>query len=392
MEENKENIVEEVQQEQTVEDTKDQDTVKVKMKSFGTPTQDVYKVDLSKTNEDANTEQSTDEVPVRDESETSEEVRDENVEEPIEEVTEQSEEPTEELKQLVEEVKEEPKVEVTRNEEGNIQIKIPESVEKLVSFMEETGGTLEDYVSLNKDYSEMDNQDALYEYYKKTKPHLTADEINFLMEDQFSYDEEVDDERDIRRKKLALKEQVANAKSFLDGQKSKYYEEVKSSAKLTQEQQQAVEFFNSYKQQAETTQQAKKVFDEKTNNVFNQDFKGFDFNVGEKTFRYKVNNADEVKNNQSDITNFVKKFLNEDGTMKDAAGYHKSLFAANNADAIARHFYEQGRADALKNSFEKSKNIDMQPRQSHQEVEVGGTKYKVLSGDSSSKLKFKIKN
>tara|TARA_R100001510_G_scaffold7621_1_gene5879 strand:- start:1511 stop:2677 length:1167 start_codon:yes stop_codon:yes gene_type:complete len=388
MEENKENIVEEVQQEQTVEETKDQDTVKVKMKSFDTSTQDVYKVDLSKTNEDANTEQSTDEVPVRDESETSEEVRDENVEEPIEEVTEQSEEE----KKLVEEVKEEPKVEVTKNEKGNIEIKIPDSVEKLVSFMEETGGTLEDYVSLNKDYSEMDNQDALYEYYKKTKPHLTAEEINFLMEDQFSYDEETDDERDIRRKKLALKEQVANAKSFLDGQKSKYYEEVKSSAKLTQEQQQAVEFFNSYKQQAETTQQAKKVFDEKTNNVFNQDFKGFDFNVGEKTFRYKVNNADEIKNNQSDITNFVKKFLNEDGTMKDAAGYHKSLFTASNADAIARHFYEQGRADALKNSFEKSKNIDMQPRQSHQEVEVEGTKYKVLSGDSSSKLKFKIKN
>ncbi|MAL10022.1 MAG: hypothetical protein CMF74_10215 [Maricaulis sp.] len=388
MEENKENIVEEVQQEQTVEETKDQDTVKVKMKSFDTSTQDVYKVDLSKTNEDANTEQSTDEVPVRDESETSEEVRDENVEEPIEEVTEQGEQE----KKLVEEVKEEPKVEVTKNEKGNIEIKIPDSVEKLVSFMEETGGTLEDYVSLNKDYSNMDNQDALYEYYKKTKPHLTAEEINFLMEDQFSYDEETDDERDIRRKKLALKEQVANAKSFLDGQKSKYYEEVKSSAKLTQEQQQAVEFFNSYKQQAETTQQAKKVFDEKTNNVFNQDFKGFDFNVGEKTFRYKVNNADEIKNNQSDITNFVKKFLNEDGTMKDAAGYHKSLFTASNADAIARHFYEQGRADALKNSFEKSKNIDMQPRQSHQEVEVEGTKYKVLSGDSSSKLKFKIKN
>tara|TARA_R100000455_G_C6266861_1_gene122169 strand:+ start:530 stop:1696 length:1167 start_codon:yes stop_codon:yes gene_type:complete len=388
MEENKENIVEEVQQEQTVEETKDQDTVKVKMKSFDTSTQDVYKVDLSKTNEDANTEQSTDEVPVRDESETSEEVRDENVEEPIEEVTEQGEQE----KKLVEEVKEEPKVEITKNEKGNIEIKIPDSVEKLVSFMEETGGTLEDYVSLNKDYSNMDNQDALYEYYKKTKPHLTAEEINFLMEDQFSYDEETDDERDIRRKKLALKEQVANAKSFLDGQKSKYYEEVKSSAKLTQEQQQAVEFFNSYKQQAETTQQAKKVFDEKTNNVFNQDFKGFDFNVGEKTFRYKVNNADEIKNNQSDITNFVKKFLNEDGTMKDAAGYHKSLFTASNADAIARHFYEQGRADALKNSFEKSKNIDMQPRQSHQEVEVEGTKYKVLSGDSSSKLKFKIKN
>ena len=388
MEENKENIVEEVQQEQTVEETKDQDTVKVKMKSFDTSTQDVYKVDLSKTNEDANTEQSTDEVPVRDQSETSEEVRDENVEEPIEEVTEQGEQE----KKLVEEVKEEPKVEVTKNEKGNIEIKIPDSVEKLVSFMEETGGTLEDYVSLNKDYSNMDNQDALYEYYKKTKPHLTAEEINFLMEDQFSYDEETDDERDIRRKKLALKEQVANAKSFLDGQKSKYYEEVKSSAKLTQEQQQAVEFFNSYKQQAETTQQAKKVFDEKTNNVFNQDFKGFDFNVGEKTFRYKVNNADEIKNNQSDITNFVKKFLNEDGTMKDAAGYHKSLFTASNADAIARHFYEQGRADALKNSFEKSKNIDMQPRQSHQEVEVEGTKYKVLSGDSSSKLKFKIKN
>jgi hypothetical protein len=215
------------------------------------------------------------------------------------------------------------------------------------------------------------------------------------MEDSFSYDEEIDEEKDIRRKKLALKEQVASAKSHLDGQKSRYYEEIKAGSKLTPEQQKAMDFFNRYNKESEETkkltEKQTRTFLNKTNKVFNDKFKGFEYNVGDKKFRFKVNNANEVKETQSDINNFVKKFLNEKNEMSDAAGYHKSLYTAMNADAIAKHFYEQGKADAMKNSVAKAKNINMSPRQAHNEIQAGGIKYKVL-GETSSDFKFKIKN
>ena len=272
---------------------------------------------------------------------------------------------------------------------------LPENIQKLVDFMEETGGDLNDYVKLNQDYSKLEDQDLLYEYYKQTKPHLNNEEINFLMEDEFSFDEEVDEDRDIRRKKLALKEQVANAKSHLDGQKSKYYEEIKAGSKLTTEQQKAVNFFDRYNKESEVTQKTVKknsdIFTQKTNNVFNDKFKGFEYNVGDKKYRFNVNNAEEVKNTQSDISNFTKKFLDKNSALTDAKGYHKSLYTAMNADAVAKHFYDQGKADAIKNSIAKAKNVNMDPRQSHGTVEAGGIKVRVL-GEDSSDFKFKIKN
>ena len=270
---------------------------------------------------------------------------------------------------------------------------LPENIQKLVNFMDETGGDLNDYVKLNKDYSEMDNQDILYEHYKQTKPHLNSEEINFLLEDQFSFDEDVDDDRDIRRKKLALKEQVANAKTQLEENKSKYYEEIKAGSKLTDDQQKAIDFFNRYnKEEAsnkEVANKQKSTFLNKTEQVFNDKFKGFEYEVGDKKFRYNVNNAGAVKDTQVDINNFVKKFLNENDEMSDAQGYHKSLYTAMNADAIAKHFYEQGQADAMKNSVENAKNIDMSPRQSHGAVSAGGITVKAL-GDNSADFKFKI--
>jgi len=272
---------------------------------------------------------------------------------------------------------------------------LPENIQALVGFMEETGGDLSDYVKLNQDYSELDNDDLLHEFYKQTKPHLNNEEINFLMEDQFSYDEDTDDDREIRKKKIALKEQVASAKSHLDGQKSKYYDEIKAGSKLTGEQQTAVDFFNRYNKESEenkkTTEKQTSTFLNKTENVFNDKFKGFEYNVGDKKYRFNVNNAAEVKNNQSDINNFVKKFLNENNEMSDAKGYHKSLYTAMNADAVAKHFYDQGKVDAMKDSIAKAKNVDMNPRQSHGTIEAGGLKFKVL-GDNSSDFKFKIKN
>ena len=305
----------------------------------------------------------------------------------LEEITEES---TEEEVAEVEE-----KVEEAIAEAEATGQPLPENVQKLVDFINETGGDLNDYVKLNQDYSKLDNQDLLYEYYKQTKPHLNNEEINFLMEDQFSYDEEEDDEKEIRRKKLALKEQVANAKSHLDGQKSKYYEEIKAGSKLTPEQQKAVNFFNRYNKESEASKKASEkqtsTFLNKTEKVFNDKFKGFEYNVGDKKYRFNVNNAQEVKNTQSDINNFTKKFLDKNSTLSDANGYHKSLFTAMNADAVAKHFYEQGKADAMKDSVAKSKNVDMNPRQTHGEIKTGGVTFKVLN-DNSSDFKFKIKN
>ena len=305
----------------------------------------------------------------------------------LEEVTE--EEAQEQAEELAEEVTE------AINEAQETGKAIPEELQKVIDFMEDTGGTLEDYVSLNQDFSNFDDMTILREYYKKTKSHLTAEEVEFLIEDTFSYDEEVDEEREIKKKKIALKEQVAGAKAYLDGQKSKYYEEIKAGSRLTKEQQKAVDFFNRYNKESKESEAALEkqtnTFKLKTNNLFNKDFKGFDYNVGDKNYRFNIKDTNKVKETQSDINNFVKKFLNENNEMSDAKGYHKSLFTAMNPDAIAKHFYEQGKADALKTSVAKAKNVDMNPRQEHGVIEAGGVKVRVL-GETSNDFKFKIKN
>ena len=155
-----------------------------------------------------------------------------------------------------------------------------------------------------------------------------------------------------------------------------------------------MDFFNRYNEESEENQKVVNAqtnnFLNKTDQVFNNKFKGFEYNVGDKKFRFNVKEAGKIKETQSDINNFVKKFLNKDSMMEDAKGYHKSLFTAMNADTIANHFYEQGKADAMKNSIAKAKNVSMDPRQSHGEIKTSGMKFKVL-GDDSSDFKFKIK-
>jgi len=349
------------------------EVVKVDLNELKEKAEEIVKVDLSNPVEEV---KAPEEIKVPEEPKATEETP------VIEEVTSEAEEVAEIVEEKI----------VESIETG---VELPENVQKLMSFMEETGGDLNDYVKLNKDYSKMDNQTLLKEYYNTTKPHLESDEVDFIMEDKFSYDEEVDEEKDIRRKKLALKEQVAEAKQHLESVKSKYYEDIKMGSKLTSEQQGAIDFFNRYNKESEANQkvqkQAKSTFLNKTENVFNDKFKGFEYEVGDKRYRFNVKNADSVKQTQSDINNFVKKFLNKDNQMEDARGYHKALYTAMNSDAIANHFYEQGKADALKESVAKSKNIDMDPRQSHGEViNSGGMKFKVL-GESANDYKFKIK-
>ena len=296
---------------------------------------------------------------------------------------------------VIEDIEEETKVTKELEQAVQEQRVLPENIEKLVSFMEETGGTVADYVRLNADYTNVDNNMLVREYYKQTRPHLDHEDVSLLLED-FDYDEELDDEKDIRKKKIAFKEEVGKAKNFLEDLKGKYYDEIKLRPGVTQEQQKAVDFFNRYSEEQQVVKQRQEHFSNTTNQLFSNDFKGFDFSVGDKKFRYGIKNPESVAKAQTDIANFVKTFLNDKGEISDAKGYHKALYAARNADTLAQHFYEQGKADAVKDVMAKSKNISTEPRQTTQgEVFVNGLKVKAISGVDSSKLKIKkvtIKN
>jgi hypothetical protein len=373
-------------------------TKKSPIKKLG-KTNDIIKIDLTpKKEEDAIQEQSTDESVLRTEQP---EVELQEVVEGNEESTIIAEEANEEEVTVIQEITEEEVVEETNKltEEVNEAIEnkettgkqLPENIEKLVSFMEETGGSVEDYVRLNADYSSIDNTALLKEYYKTTRPHLDAEEVSFLIEDAFSWDEDIDDERDIKKKKLAFKEEVAKAKTHLEDLKSKYYEEIKLRPGITKEQQKAMEFFNRYNEEQDIAQQQHESFKNNTQELFNNDFKGFDFAIGEKKFRYNIQNTTQVAENQSNINNLIKKFLNEKGDVVDTKGYHKAMYAAENVDKIANHFYEQGKADAVKEVVSSSKNINATPRQSPGDVYIQGLKVRAISGADSSKLKVKTK-
>lgn len=391
MEQELENVNKESTQETTVE--------QVDESKFMSAGEDgVIKIDLDKIPEDETTETEADTAGMvgsdenTDTSQEQEEVQSQGevqeTEAPVlEEVVE------EKVQQEVEQIEE--AVEEAVAEAEATGKPLPENIQKLVEFMDDTGGTLEDYVRLNTDISKLDTSDVLDEYYKQTKPHLSSEERNFLLEEKFGFDEEVDEPKDIKRKKIQLKEEAAQAREYLESRKEQYYEDIKAGSKLTAEQQKAVDFFNRYNKDSETQKKASeastKAFRQKTDMVFNEEFKGFDFNVGDKKYRYNVKNTDEVKATQSDINNFINKFVDDNQVISDAAGYHKSLFAAMNPDAVAKHFYEQGKADAIKQSVAQAKNINTEARSSHGEVAAGGVKVRVL-GDDSNSLRFKIKN
>jgi len=311
-------------------------------------------------------------------------------------VGEQVQEPVEDVKEFtpikeVEVAKVEAEVKEALRDEKVLGRQLPENIEKLVSFMEETGGTIEDYTRLNADYSNVDDKTLLKEYYKKNKPYLDSSDLELLLED-FDYDEDLDEDRDIRKKKLAFKEEVAKAKSFLEETKSKYYDEIKLRPGVTQDQQKAMDFFNRYNKQQEVATQQHERFQESTKQLFSDNFEGFDIKVGDKSYKYNIQNRDKVAENQSNINNLVGKFLDADGNVSDTKGYHKAMYAADNVDKIASHFYEQGKADAVKDVMNKSKNLsDTKARSSQGDVFLNGFKVKAISGADSTKLKIKTK-
>tara|TARA_R110000744_G_scaffold94705_2_gene182959 strand:- start:3642 stop:4835 length:1194 start_codon:yes stop_codon:yes gene_type:complete len=379
-------IEEVVDQEKPVEEKPVEEKFKNEVDEDGT-----IKLDLTNLNKIPNPPDATEEEKVVEEQveEVVENVVEETQEEQpaLEEIT--NEEVQEQTEQLTEDIVEA----VTEAKESGVEL--PENIQKAVDFMNDTGGSLEDYVKLNQDFSSLQDDQLLKEFYKQTKPHLSNDEIDFMIDDSFSFDEEEDTEREVKRKKLALKEQVASAKSHLDGQKSKYYEEIKAGSRLAPEQKKAIDFFNRYEVESEENnkvlQSQKSIFDQKTEQVFSNEFKGFEYNVGEKKYRFNVKDAKSVKNTQSDINNFVKKFLNDKNQMNDAKGYHKSLFTAMNPDMVANHFYEQGKTDAMKDSMVRSKNISMEPRKGHENVIKSGFSVRAVPSESSNDYKIKIR-
>jgi hypothetical protein len=324
----------------------------------------VTKLDLSKKKEEVKTEENAIQEP--EPSNVDEDKQATNVQEVEERASEPT--PVETTKEVssgddggsgeeavvIEEITEEP---IQENVQEDVQdtARLPEGVDKLVQFINDTGGTVEDYVRLNADYSNVDEDTLLREYYNKTKSHLDQEEIDFVMEENFHYDEDLDDERDIKIKKLAKKEEIVKARSFLDNLKDKYYEEIKSRPTVSNEQRKAVDFFNRYKKNQQAADESSKLFKSETKKFFQSDFKGFDFNLGEKKFRYALNNTDSIADTQSNIDNILGKFLDEKGNIKNFSEYHKAMYAAQNVDKIVSHFYDQGKADAVKEVVSNSK-------------------------------------
>ena len=323
----------------------------------------------------------------------------EATQEPAENVS-NKEEPTKDSNEVIKEIPEPVIKEIIEESKPKEKIEIPaiagpalpENITKLVSFMEETGGTMQDYIRLNTNYDDVDRDVLVKEYYKNTKSHLSADEIDFMLDDKFAFDEEVEEERDIRRKKLAYKEEVAKARKFLEETKDKYYDEIKlSSPKLSGNQQEAADFFNRHKEDQERNTANHEKFKANTNQLLNNEFEGFDFTLGEKKFRYGVQNPSQVAETQSDIGNFIGKFLGKDGMIEDTAGYHKALYAGANADKMANHFYKQGKADAIRDVVNKSNNTSSSARKAApiDGARFGAYKVKSVSGADSTKLKIK---
>jgi len=392
-EEKQENVVEEENP-----STAEKETIALKKIGADVGVESITKVDLRETPAEETTEEPVEEAPQeekKEESQTETQESEESNQLTLEEIIEDEEgdEVKEEEKPIEEETTKEEVVE--EPVETTPEIELPENIQKVIDFMNETGGTLEDYVKINQDYSNIEDSSLLYEYYNQTKSHLSKDEIDFLIEDNFSFDEEIDDPKDIKRKKLAYKEEIAKAKSHLEGLKGKYYEEVKLGSKLSKDQQEAIQFYNTYNTEQSDMQKKQEKqtahFNNETNKVFSENFKGFEFKVGEnKKYRFNIKDKQSVKDKQANILNVLNKYIDDNNMLQDANGYHKALFVADNADEIANHFYEQGRADAIKQLNAESKNINMDPRKTGI-VEAGGVKVRAISGDDSSKLRVKIK-
>ena len=272
---------------------------------------------------------------------------------------------------------------------------VPEEVVNYLNYKKETGRGLEDFIRLNKDVNSMDEDQLLFEFWKQQKPHLDSDDVDFELSERFAYDEEVDEAPVIRKRKIAKKEELAKAKEYFNNLKETYKTKVESTQDFIPAEE--LEDFKAYKTSKKETQQTlteqnkrSEYFSQKTNELFNDNFEGFEFKLNDKVMKYKPTDSNKLKESQADINNFISKHLSEEGYLKDAASYHKSLSLAMHPDSFAKFFYEQGKSDAVNDITKESKNIDMNGiRNATQSVSSGGFKVTAVSSSSGSGLRIK---
>jgi hypothetical protein len=273
---------------------------------------------------------------------------------------------------------------------------LPEDVSAFLNFKKETGRGINDFVKINSDLDSLDPDQILKEYYSQKESDLDTEEIEYLIADKFSYDEDLDDEKDIKKKQIEKKKELAKAKKFLEEQKQKYKAPLESSyGSLSAEEQEALKAYKEYSAKAQSSQELEQRqaewFLKKTDEVFNNDFKGFDFKIGDKELKFSPGDYNELKKVQSNINNFIAKFVNNDGLIEDAKGYHKSLAVAMNPEKFAKFFYEQGIADAIEKEAKSSKNINFEVRRSPEVINKGGFKVTSIGESDGRGLRIRFK-
>jgi uncharacterized protein (DUF2164 family) len=273
---------------------------------------------------------------------------------------------------------------------------LPEDVAAYLKYKKETGRGIKDFLKVNESFDDKDPDKLLAEYYAETQEDLDQDDINFMLREQFGYDEDLDEESEVKRRKLAKKKELAKAKKYFEEQREKYKAPLESSglpsSGVDQEELRSYqEYLASAKTAQDENQKRYEWFQKKTDEVFSNEFKGFEFNVGDKSLVFTPAEAAEIKKTQSDITNFIGKYVGKDGLLEDAKGYHKALAVAMNSERFAKFFYEQGMADAVDDLSRKSKNINMDMRQAPQQVGKGGVKVAAVNQDSGSGLRIRSK-
>lgn len=273
---------------------------------------------------------------------------------------------------------------------------LPEDVSAFLNFKKETGRGLNDFVKINSDLDSLNPDQLLKEYYSQKESDLDSEEIDYLIADKFSYDEDLDDEKEIKKKQIEKKKELAKAKKFLEEQKQKYKAPLESSyGSLSAEEQEALKAYKEYSANAQSSQELEQRqaewFLKKTDEVFNSEFKGFDFKVGDKELKFSPGDYNELKNVQSNINNFIAKFVNSDGLIEDAKGYHKSLAVAMNPEKFAKFFYEQGIADAIEKEAKSSKNINFEVRRSPEVINKGGFKVTSVGESDGRGLRIRFK-
>ena len=271
---------------------------------------------------------------------------------------------------------------------------LPGDVSAYFKYKKETGRGIEDFVKLNRDYSSMDSDSLLAEYYSQTDEDLDEEDIAYMIEDKFSYDEDLDDPKDIKKKELAKKKELVKAKKYFEDSKEAYRIPVESAGGLVSEDEK--ETYNAYKKyvqdsqsQQEENYRKSEYFQKKTEELFSDDFKGFDFVIGDKTVKFSPGDVKETKKIQSDVSNFISKYIDANGMISDPVGYHRSLAAAMNPEKMATFFYEQGKAEALLDNARKIKNIDMDTRSTPQSISQSGFKVVATESDSGRGLRIK---